>query len=104
MLTQAALRWQVVDVEELTGTQQILDGRVKTLHPAVHGSLLAVRGNAGHGERNRAACTSKSCIPCATSAEEDLRNTLPEAFSDPLGIDCVIANLYPFEQAVRQVS
>ena len=37
---------QVLDVGELTGFPEMMDGRVKTLHPAVHGGLLAVRGNA----------------------------------------------------------
>src|ERR1044071_4959346 len=38
----------VHDVSELTGFPEMLDGRVKTLHPKVHGGLLAVRGNAEH--------------------------------------------------------
>ena len=49
--TAAALRAANVPVTALadvTGFPEILDGRVKTLHPAVHGALLAVRGNAAH--------------------------------------------------------
>src|SRR5262249_51500602 len=49
--TAAAIRAAgiaVRDVSELTGFPEMMDGRVKTLHPAVHGGLLAVRGNAGH--------------------------------------------------------
>lgn len=65
----------VRDVADATSFPEILDGRVKTLHPAVHGPLLAVRGNAKH--------------------EEDLKaNKLGEP------IDIVVTNLYPFEDAV----
>ena len=39
---------EVRDVQELTGFPEMLGGRVKTLHPAVHAGLLAVRGNAEH--------------------------------------------------------
>lgn len=35
-------------VEDLTGFPEMLDGRVKTLHPGVHGGILAIRGNAEH--------------------------------------------------------
>ncbi len=38
----------VIDVSDYTGSPEILDGRVKTLHPKVHGGLLAVRGNLKH--------------------------------------------------------
>ena len=38
----------VVDVAELTASPEMMDGRVKTLHPKVHGGLLAIRGNAEH--------------------------------------------------------
>lgn len=36
--------YKVIDVSEYTGSPEILDGRVKTLHPKVHGGLLGVRG------------------------------------------------------------
>lgn len=64
----------VTDVADVTDFPEILDGRVKTLHPAIHGPLLAVRGNEAH--------------------ESDLK-------SHRLGapIDVVVTNLYPFEQA-----
>jgi phosphoribosylaminoimidazolecarboxamide formyltransferase/IMP cyclohydrolase len=39
---------KVTDVSDYTGFPEILDGRVKTLHPKVHGALLAVRGNSQH--------------------------------------------------------
>ncbi len=38
----------VKDISELTGFPEMLDGRVKTLHPKVHGGILHVRGNAEH--------------------------------------------------------
>src|ERR1700683_351215 len=44
----------VVDVSDLTGFSEMMDGRGKTLHPAVHGGLLAIRANAEHGEAMRA--------------------------------------------------
>ena len=44
----------VVEIGEFTGFPEMLDGRVKTLHPKVHGGLLYVRGNADH-EKQAAA-------------------------------------------------
>ncbi len=64
----------VRDVSELTGFPEMMDGRVKTLHPKVHGGLLALRGNAEHE---------------ASMAEHGI-----------LPIDLLVVNLYPFE-AVR---
>ena len=49
--TAAALRdagLAVRDVSDLTGFPEMMDGRVKTLHPMVHGGLLAVRDDAAH--------------------------------------------------------
>jgi phosphoribosylaminoimidazolecarboxamide formyltransferase / IMP cyclohydrolase len=63
---------QVIDVAELTGFAEMMDGRVKTLHPAVHGGLLAMRGNAQHVAAMRA------------------HNIRP--------IDILVVGLYPFEQ------
>jgi phosphoribosylaminoimidazolecarboxamide formyltransferase/IMP cyclohydrolase len=40
----------VLDVSDLTGFPEMMDGRVKTLHPAVHGGLLAIRNNPAHAE------------------------------------------------------
>ncbi len=65
---------QVVDVAELTGFPEMMDGRVKTLHPAVHGGLLAMRGNAQHLEALR------------------VHKIRP--------IDILVVSLYPFEQTV----
>jgi phosphoribosylaminoimidazolecarboxamide formyltransferase/IMP cyclohydrolase len=64
----------VADVSQVTGFPEIMDGRVKTLHPAIHGGLLAIRDDAEH-----------------QSAMTDHAIT---------GIDVVIVNLYPFEQTV----
>ncbi len=61
----------VKDVSQITGFPEIMDGRVKTLHPNVHGGLLAVRGNEEH-EKAKAA--------------QGIRN-----------IDLLVVNLYPFE-------
>jgi phosphoribosylaminoimidazolecarboxamide formyltransferase/IMP cyclohydrolase len=65
----------VRDVSELTGFPEIMDGRVKTLHPSVHGALLGVRDDPEHAEAMR------------------LHGIEP--------IDLVVVNLYPFEE-VRQ--
>jgi phosphoribosylaminoimidazolecarboxamide formyltransferase/IMP cyclohydrolase len=77
--TAAALKGvglPVVDVSEVTGFPEMMDGRVKTLHPKVHGGLLAIRGNAAH---ERAA------------AEHGI----------PL-IDVLVVSLYPFEATVAK--
>ncbi len=66
----------VKDISEHTGFPEMMDGRVKTLHPKVHGGLLYIRGNAGHEE---AAC-KHGITP----------------------IDLVVVNLYPFEQTVAK--
>jgi len=73
-LQQAGL--EVRDVAELTGFPEMMDGRLKTLHPKVHGGLLAVRGNAEH----------------ETSATE---HGIAE-------IDLLVVNLYPFEETVAK--
>jgi phosphoribosylaminoimidazolecarboxamide formyltransferase/IMP cyclohydrolase len=64
----------VIDVSEVTGFPEIMDGRVKTLHPKVHGGLLAVRGNAAHEE---------------AMAEHAIT-----------GIELLVVNLYPFEETL----
>ena len=77
--TAAALRaagLAVADVGDVSGFPEILNGRVKTLHPAVHGGLLAVRGNAEH------------------DAQLKTHGITP--------IDMVIVNLYPFAQTVSK--
>ncbi len=62
----------VKDVSDLTGFPEIMDGRVKTLHPAVHGGLLAIRDDVDH----QAAMKAHNID----------------------AIDLVVVNLYPFEQ------
>src|SRR3984893_4883494 len=52
--TLSDARLKVRDVSDLTGFPEMMDGRVKTLHPAVHGGLLAMRGNAAHVDAMRA--------------------------------------------------
>ena len=61
----------VKDVSELTAFPEMMDGRVKTLHPMVHGGLLAIRGN----ETHQAAMQTHNIQP----------------------IDLLVVNLYPFE-------
>ncbi len=68
-LREGGLR--VTDVAEITGFPEMLDGRVKTLHPRIHGGLLGIRGNPEH-ERQMAA---QGIVP----------------------IDLVAITLYPFE-------
>ena len=65
---------EVTDVSDYTGFPEMMDGRVKTLHPKVHGGLLALRENAEH-----------------MAAAERHGITL---------IDMVVVNLYPFEQTI----
>jgi len=77
--TAAALRaakLEVEDVSNLTGFPEMMDGRVKTLHPKVHGGILAVRDSAEH----RAAMATHGIAP----------------------IDLVVVNLYPFEATVAR--
>ncbi|MBA2525212.1 MAG: bifunctional phosphoribosylaminoimidazolecarboxamide formyltransferase/IMP cyclohydrolase [Pyrinomonadaceae bacterium] len=66
----------VTDVSELTGFPEMMDGRVKTLHPRVHGALLGVRDNPKH----QAAMREQGIEP----------------------IDLVVVNLYAFEQTVAR--
>ncbi len=67
---------EVRDVSEVTGFPEMLDGRVKTLHPRIHGGLLAVRDNAGH------------------------MSALNEHGIE--GIDMAVINLYPFELTIAR--
>src|SRR5690606_251235 len=66
----------VRDVAEVTGFPEMMDGRVKTLHPMVHGGLLALRDDAGH------------------VAAMELHGIGP--------IDLLVVNLYPFEETVAK--
>ena len=77
--TARALREAGIEVQDLsdyTGVPEMLDGRVKTLHPMVHGGLLFLRENEEH---------------TATAAEHGIRP-----------IDLIVVNLYPFEQTVAK--
>lgn len=65
---------QVKDVSEVTGFPECLDGRVKTLHPAIHGGILAIRENEAHME------------------------TLKKMDIEP--IDLIVVNLYPFKETI----
>jgi len=66
----------VIEVADHTGFPEMLDGRVKTLHPKVHGGLLGIRGNAEH----EAAMAAHGIAP----------------------IDLLVVNLYPFEATVAK--
>src|SRR5262249_15633137 len=66
----------VLDVSELTGFPEMMDGRVKTLHPKIHGGLLAIRDNADHA---------------AAMRSHDIRP-----------IDLLVVSLYPFEATVEK--
>lgn len=67
---------EVRDISDVTGFPEMMDGRVKTLHPRIHGGLLGVRDNAEHS------------------------SAMQEHGIEP--IDMVVVNLYPFEQTVAQ--
>jgi phosphoribosylaminoimidazolecarboxamide formyltransferase / IMP cyclohydrolase len=66
----------VKDISDLTGFPEMLDGRVKTLHPRVHGGLLYIRGNAEH----ESAVAEHGILP----------------------IDMVVVNLYAFEKTAAE--
>src|SRR6476619_7233078 len=72
----AAAGLKVTDVSELTDFPEMMDGRVKTLHPKVHGGLLAIRDNAEHAQ----AMKDHGIAP----------------------IDLLVVNLYPFEATVEK--
>jgi phosphoribosylaminoimidazolecarboxamide formyltransferase/IMP cyclohydrolase len=77
--TAAKLRelgYEVRDISDLTGFPEMMDGRVKTLHPKVHGGLLAVRDNPTHK---------------ASMDEHQIG-----------AIDLVVVNLYPFEATIAK--
>ena len=77
--TSRALReagLEVIDVSDFTGAPELFDGRVKTLHPKVHGGLLQIRDSADH-------------------QQQAADNNIPT-------IDLVVVNLYPFEETVAK--
>ena len=65
---------KVMDISEYTGSPEILDGRVKTLHPKIYGGVLALRDNDTHLQQ---------------MAENEI---------EP--IDMIVVNLYPFEEVI----
>lgn len=67
---------KVTPIDELTGWPEMMDGRVKTLHPKIHGGLLALRGNAEHMQAVQ---------------EHNIKL-----------IDLVFVNLYPFEETIKK--
>jgi len=67
---------KVIGIEEVTGFPEMMNGRVKTLHPKIHGGLLALRDNDEHVQAMRD--------------------------NDIAGIELVCVNLYPFEQTVAK--
>src|ERR1043166_9155630 len=67
---------EVTDVSQVTGFPEMMDGRIKTLHPKIHGALLALRDK----EQHVAAMHEHGIEP----------------------IDMVVINLYPFEQTMRR--
>ena len=72
----AAKGLKVIDVAEVTGFPEMMDGRVKTLHPNVHGGLLAIRDDQSHA---------------AAMEQHGIRP-----------IDLLVVSLYPFEQTVAR--
>ena len=66
----------VTDVSEITGFPEMMDGRVKTLHPKIHGAFLALRDNKAHVE------------------------SMKEHGIQP--VDLVVVNLYPFEETIAK--
>src|SRR5688500_7430625 len=66
----------VTDVADVTGFPEMMDGRLKTLHPKIHGGLLAIRDNAEHAK----SMTDHGIEP----------------------IDLVCINLYPFKQTIEK--
>jgi len=72
------LKFKCLEVSEYTGSPEILDGRVKTLHPKIHAGILSKRNNRSHSK--------------------DLKNNNFEE------IDLVIVNFYPFEKTLEQTN
>ena len=66
----------VMAVQDVTGFPEMMDGRVKTLHPKIHGAILAVRDNPSHVQDMKDHCITP--------------------------IDLVVVNLYPFQQTIAK--
>ena len=74
----SALGIKVIFIDEVTGFPEMLDGRLKTLHPKIHGGLLAIRGNSEHMQQLK---------------DHSIKT-----------IDMVVVNLYPFKKTVAKES
>ncbi len=72
------LKFKCTEVSEFTGSNEILDGRVKTLHPKIHAGILNKRKNKSH--------------------KKDIKNNNFE------NIDLIIVNFYPFEKILKQTN
>ena len=72
------LKFKCTEVSEFTGSNEILDGRVKTVHPKIHAGILNKRENKSH--------------------KKDIKNNNFE------NIDLIIVNFYPFEKILKQTN
>ena len=72
------LGFKCLEISKYTGSKEILNGRVKTLHPKIHAGILSIRGNMSH-------------------TKELKKNNFEE-------IDLVIANFYPFEKTLEETN
>ena len=72
------LKFKCTEVSKYTGSPEILDGRVKTLHPKIHGGILSKRNRKSH-------------------QKDLLKNNFPE-------IDLVVVNFYPFEKTLTSTN
>ena len=72
------LGYKCIEVSEYTGSKEILNGRVKTLHPKIHAGILSIRGNNSH--------------------TKDLKKNNFEE------IDLVVVNFYPFEKTIEETN
>ena len=72
------LRYKCAEVSDYTGFAEILDGRVKTLHPKIHAGILNKRNNKSHHD---------------DLIKNDFKN-----------IDLVVVNFYPFEETLKNIS
>ena len=71
-----SMKYDCIDVSNYTGLNEMLDGRIKTLHPKIYAGILGVRNNPSH--------------------KNDLKKlNIPE-------IDLVIVDLYPFEEKIKR--
>ena len=72
------LKFKCIEISKYTGSSEILDGRIKTLHPKIHGGILSKRNRKSH-------------------QKDLLKNNFPE-------IDLVVVNFYPFEKTLTSTN